>query len=189
MGKIFILYGPSASGKTEIQQQLTSPLFPRIITATTRPPRHGEEDGIHYRFLSTEEFQHKMEQNELVEWTLYNSHYYGTLRSSVEEVLAGKMDANSIMDLPGVLALKKQYGPYIRAIYIGADLASLRKRLLERGSDPAEAAARVAKAQGEELSDAYMAHADIAIWNNDSTDFAQTLQQVRDYIAANGSQK
>nr|WP_229522455.1 hypothetical protein [Paenibacillus monticola] len=183
VGQIVVLYGPSASGKTQIQQQLTSPQLPKIITATTREPRAGEVDGVHYWFLDNQQFLDKMEQNALVEWTNYNGHYYGTLRSSIEEVISGPYNANIILDLSGVLALQKYYAQHITAIYIGADLSSLSRRLAERGSDLAEVAARLQKAEEEELNSRYMETANAVVWNNDGTDFAETLSQVKKVIA------
>ncbi|ULO08348.1 guanylate kinase [Paenibacillus sp. 19GGS1-52] len=186
MGQIVVLYGPSASGKTQIQQQLTSPQLPKIITATTREPRAGEVDGVHYWFLDNQQFLDKMEQNALVEWTNYNGQYYGTLRSSIEEVISGPHNANIILDLSGVLALQKYYAQHITAIYIGADLSSLSRRLAERGSDLAEVAARLRKAEEEELNSRYMEAANAVVWNNDDTDFAETLSQVKKIIAVRG---
>ncbi|WP_410512278.1 guanylate kinase [Paenibacillus sp. BR2-3] len=182
MGRIFVFYGPSASGKTEVQKHLTNAQFPRIITATTRAPRENEADGIHYLFIDKQRFIELIEKKELVEYTNYNGEYYGTLRSSIEEILAGSGKANIIMDLSGVLALKKMYGDHITAIYIGASLESLERRLTARGSDADEIAGRLRKAQVEELTDRYLEAADAVVWNNDGTDFGVTLSKVRAYI-------
>ncbi|MDT3427900.1 guanylate kinase [Paenibacillus forsythiae] len=184
MGRIIVLYGPSASGKSEIQRQLTNPGFPRIITATTRPARPHETGGVHYLFLSKESFLDKMARGELIEWTEYNGEGYGTLRSSIEDAIAGPADANIILDLAGVLALKERYPKHILAIFIGADLASLARRLAERGGTAAETANRLRKAREEELTEAYMQPADAALWNSDGTDFAETLKRVREIIAS-----
>ncbi|NGM84726.1 guanylate kinase [Paenibacillus sp. 7124] len=184
MGRIIVLYGPSASGKSEIQRQLTGPGFPRIITATTRPPRTHEISGVHYLFLDKESFREKMSRGELIEWTEYNGEWYGTLRSSIEEAIAGPDDANIILDLAGVLALKERYKEHVAAIYIGADLPSLARRLAERGGDTAETASRLQKAREQELTEAYMQPADAVIWNSDGADFGDTLKRVREAIAS-----
>ncbi|WP_025688823.1 guanylate kinase [Paenibacillus zanthoxyli] len=184
MGRIVVLYGPSASGKSEIQRQLTGPGFPRIITATTRPARAQELDGVHYLFLDKESFREKMTRGELIEWTEYNGEWYGTLRLSIEEAINGPANANIILDLAGVLALKERYQEHILVIYIGADLSSLARRLAERGGDSAETANRLRKAREQELTEAYMQPADAVLWNNDGTDFTETLKRVREIIAS-----
>lgn len=183
MGRIFVFYGPSASGKTEVQKHLTNTHFPKIITATTRAPRENEENGIHYWFMDKQQFQKKIALNELVEYTIYNGEYYGTLRSSIDQVLAGPTNGNIVTELSGVLALKQIYGEHITVIYIGADLGSLERRLAARGSGADEIISRLHKAREEELTESYLEAADALVWNNDGTDLGETLRKVQDIIA------
>lgn len=186
MGKIFAFYGPSASGKSEIQKELTLSGFQKIITSTTRLPRPNESDGIHYIFMETSQFEIHIRADAFIEWTRYNEHYYGTLKSSIEEVFDQNRNAHIVMDLAGVLALKKRYD-HVIAIYVGADVESIKRRLVTRGGMPEEIAKRVQRAEEIELKSEYMQHADVVIWNHDDTRFNDTMTQVREIIAVHGS--
>jgi len=184
LGKIFAFYGPSASGKSEIQKELTLSKFQKIITATTRLPRQNEAAGVHYIFMDTSLFENHIQANAFIEWTLYNEHYYGTLKSSIKEVFDQNRNAHIVMDLAGVLALKKRYSNVV-AIYVGADIESIKRRLEIRGSSPEEITKRVKKAEEVELKNEYMQHADVIVWNHDGTPFNDTLSQVKEIIASN----
>lgn len=182
MGLLFVLYGPSASGKSEIQKQLAGEGLPKLITATTRMPREGERDGVHYHFLGRETFERLIGEDALAEYTVYGGAYYGTLLRSVEEALQRPGPTLAVLDLPGVLALKARFGQEVRAVYIGADLGSIARRLQARGGSSAEAAARLLKAEREETASRYREAADAVVWNDDGTDLARTLEQVRAYM-------
>ncbi|MNH98278.1 Guanylate kinase [compost metagenome] len=131
--------------------------------------------------MKRDAFQQQLEHGDFVESTIYNGEYYGTLKSSIEEVLAGHLDAHIIMDLAGVLALKRLTADII-AVYIGANLSSIKRRLLERGSSVDEVTWRLNKAIEVELTDAYLEHADVVIWNHDGTDFSETVKRVKEAI-------
>jgi guanylate kinase len=181
VGKVFVLYGPSASGKSEIQKELTKNGYPKIITATTRPPRPHEENGVHYIFMNSEQFKQKLLDNAFIESTEYNGHYYGTLKSSIDDVLNQNGKAHIVLDLAGVLALKQLYRNTI-AVYIGANVETIARRLALRGSLPEETAARIQKAEQIELSSSYLQHADVIVWNHDGQDFAETMQRVKEIM-------
>lgn len=182
MGKLLVLYGPSAAGKSEIQNMLASIDLPKIITVTTRPPRADEIHGVHYHFTDRSDFQEKIDQDQLIEWTEYNGEFYGTLTSSIEEIIHGGTIAHIIMDIQGVLALKEHFAQIV-AVYIGADIESIRRRLQDRGSSQEEISWRLEKAVTEELSPSYQSVADYIIWNNDSTDFRETVGKIKQIIA------
>ncbi|MBY9077430.1 hypothetical protein KIH86_25060 [Paenibacillus sp. HN-1] len=183
MGRLFILYGPSAAGKSELQRRLLEEGYVRIITATTRPPRPEEQDGVHYRFLDRDSFRKRAGVGGFAEWTEYNGELYGTLLSSIGEALAGSHDAVMILDLAGVTALKAAYPGKVSAVYIGADPDSLARRLSERGGDPAESAARLKKALEQELGEAYRAGADAVIWNSDGSGIDIAMEKLREALA------
>jgi guanylate kinase len=67
VGKVFVMYGPSTAGKTEIQKSITSPVFPRVITSTSRQVRKGELNGKHYHFFTEGEFYEKIQPGEFLE--------------------------------------------------------------------------------------------------------------------------
>ena len=79
-----ILMGKAASGKDTLQKQLISQGFERVVTATTRPPREREKDGVDYHFLSEDKFETMIGFDELVEYTKFNGTYYGCPKSSID---------------------------------------------------------------------------------------------------------
>jgi guanylate kinase len=181
LGKIIAFYGPSASGKSEIQKELTNSGYQKIITATTRPSRQNEEDGVHYIFMDAEQFDQHIQANAFIEWTCYNGQYYGTLKSSIEHILNQDGIAHIVLDLAGVLSLKKLYQDII-AVYVGANIETIARRLEMRGGLPEENGKRLKKAEEVELSDDYIQHADVIVWNHDGVDFTDTLNKVREII-------
>jgi guanylate kinase len=177
MGKIFVFYGPSAAGKSKIQKALTTDAFPRIITSTTRAQRVGEVGGIDYIFMTADLFQEHLRDGDFVEWTLYHGEHYGTLKAEISKMHASDKDAHIILDLEGVISLKQLFTNTI-AIYIGADIDSIQRRLVERESSSEDVAWRLNKALTEELTPAYIQHADLVFWNNDDMDFNETVGRV-----------
>jgi guanylate kinase len=184
LGKIFAFYGPSASGKSEIQKELSHNGFRKIITATTRPPRPNEEDGVHYIFIDAAQFNQHIQANAFIEWTQYNGHYYGTLKSSIEHILDQDSIAHIVLDLAGVLSLKKLYKD-IAAVYVGANIETIARRLEMRGGNAEEIGKRIKKAAEVELSSEYIQHADVIVWNHDGVDFNDTMKIVKDLIGTN----
>src|ERR1700730_4949939 len=87
--KLIIITAPSGAGKTSITRYLLKK-YPRLafsVSATTRPRRDYEKDGVDYYFVSTEEFQQKIQHDEFVEWEMvYEGKYYGTLKSELERI-------------------------------------------------------------------------------------------------------
>lgn len=177
MSQVVVLYGPSASGKSEIQNHLIAAGFPKIVTSTTRKPRKGEEDGVHYHFMSRPAFEEKLAEGCFLEWTEYNGEYYGTLQSSIGDLADGGHSASIILDLAGVKSLKSRYAN-IFALYVGADALSIERRLSLRGGNADEMLSRIARAKELELGADYMQAADAVIWNDDGTSLDETLREV-----------
>ena len=90
MAKVFVITGPSGVGKGTLISELMRriPNLELSISATTRSPRQGEEDGRDYHFLSPEEFERRMEADDFLEFATYSGNRYGTLRSEVEQRLS-----------------------------------------------------------------------------------------------------
>ncbi len=105
------------------------------ISATTRAPRDGEQDGVHYFFLSTQEFESIIEEGGFLEWACVHGHYYGTLRSRVEEAIRLGKQVILEIDVQGALQIKQQM-PDAHLIFIEPpSLAELEKRLRGRGTE------------------------------------------------------
>ncbi|MGQ1891206.1 guanylate kinase [Thermophagus sp. OGC60D27] len=153
-GKIIIFSAPSGSGKTTIVRQLMQKI-PRLsfsISATNRPPRKNEKDGVDYYFLPTEQFRKKINNGEFLEWEeVYQGTYYGTLKSEIDRINAEGKVAVLDVDVVGGTNIKKQYGQEALAIFIKPpSLHELEKRLKNRDTDSiAIIQKRLAKAEKE----------------------------------------
>ncbi len=169
MGKLIIFSAPSGSGKTTIIKEILKENYPLefSISACNRNPRNGETHGKDYYFLSTEEFQTRIKNDEFIEWEeVYQGRYYGTLQSEPERIWAKQQHVLFDLDVKGGLNLKQKFGDKALAIFIQPpSVEELRKRLEGRATDNAqEIDRRIAKAQ-EELSHA--PQFDVVITNND----------------------
>ncbi|MDX1671893.1 MAG: guanylate kinase [Balneolaceae bacterium] len=140
--KVIVIVAPSGSGKTTIANRLLED-FDKIkfsVSATTRDRRPGEVDGKHYHFLSEEEFQEKIEENDFLEWEeFYNDIRYGTLRSEVDKLLNSGYFPLLDIEVKGALNIKNIYKDDCVTIFIQPpSLEELKKRLLKRGSESDE---------------------------------------------------
>src|SRR5690606_10884759 len=104
-GLLIVLSGPSGVGKGTVCQALRRrmPELVYSVSATTRPPRAGEQDGVNYFFKTREEFERMIARDELLEWAEYVGNYYGTPRKFVEETLAGGRDIILEIEVQGAL--------------------------------------------------------------------------------------
>lgn len=141
-GKLIIISGPSGAGKGTIlgafkdNEELNLHFS---ISATTRKPREGEQDGVHYFFMSQEEFDKRVENDEFVEHEDFHSASYGTLRSQVEKQLAAGENVLFDIDVNGAMSIKKIYGKRALSIFImPPSLEVLRERLIKRDTETME---------------------------------------------------
>jgi guanylate kinase len=142
-GKLFIFSAPSGSGKTTIVQHLlqTDPRIGFSISACTREMRESKEaNGKDYYFLSVEEFERRIENNEFVEWEeVYPGRYYGTLRSEVQRLWDMGKHVIFDVDVKGGLSLKQQFGDKALSIFVKVpSMQELEKRLIDRNTESAE---------------------------------------------------
>jgi guanylate kinase len=139
-GKLVVMSGPSGVGKTTVLRRLlaTCPLPLRVsVSATTRPPRSGEVDGVDYHFLSEEEFQIRRERGEFLEcYEVYSSSWwYGTLNNEVTSGLeAGKWVVLGI-DVHGAFSVVNQYPDAITIFLRPSSLEVLEERLRGRATE------------------------------------------------------
>ena len=122
------------------------------VSATSRPPRGKEKDGVEYYFLSPEEFRRHIEADDFLEYEeVYEGRFYGTLKSQVEEKLAAGMNVVFDVDVKGGINIKKYYGEKALSIFIQPpSLEALRERLIRRNTDEMEQIEqRLAKAEYE----------------------------------------
>lgn len=131
---------PSGAGKTTLLNYLRTavPGLVYSISATTRRPRDGEVDGVHYFFLSEQEFKSKIEKNEFAEWALVHGNYYGTPKSFIDETVAGGVHIIMDIDVFGKKTFDKSYPDAIGILILPPSMELLEKRLRGRGSDDEE---------------------------------------------------
>ncbi len=156
MGRILIFSAPSGSGKSTIVNYLMKehPEFRLAfsVSATSRPPRGKEKDGVDYYFLTPDEFRRHIEQDDFLEYEeVYEGRFYGTLKSQVEEKLAAGMNVVFDVDVKGGINIKKYYGDDAMSVFIQPpSVAVLRERLIARNTDEmAQIEQRLAKAEYE----------------------------------------
>ncbi|MBL7947729.1 MAG: guanylate kinase [Bacteroidia bacterium] len=153
-GKLLLFCGPSGSGKTTIVRHLldTDPRLAFSISATTRPKRETETDGVDYHFISVNEFKRRIDAGEFVEWEeVYKDRFYGTLRSEVDRLWRENKVVVFDVDVEGGLQLKKTFGELLLAVFVmPPSVEALHQRLTARQSEtPESLKARVAKAEHE----------------------------------------
>ena len=153
-GKLLIFSAPSGSGKTTLVNHLMSeiPNLAFSVSATTRPPRGQEQNGVEYYFMSLEEFKQRVENNEFLEWEeVYPGRCYGTLKAVVEKMQEKGMHVAFDVDVVGGTNIKKFYGDEALSVFIQApSIEVLRDRLVNRQTDSMEEIEkRVAKANWE----------------------------------------
>ena len=158
---LLVLAGPAGSGKTTLCERMVRevPGFSRVITATTRAPRPGEVDGVHYHFLTPEQFDEKILAGAFLEWAwVHQKNRYGTLASSVIEPLARGQSLIINVDVQGVENFRRAgldnplLGRRMATVFIHVEIAELQRRMLIRGQDgEAEIARRLETAEQELL--------------------------------------
>lgn len=183
-GKIIILSAPSGCGKSTIIKALMErgDLNMRFsVSATNRKPRVGEIDGIHYHFLTDEEFRRHIDSGDFVEHEeVYPGRFYGTLRSEIDSILASGINCILDIDVEGALNVKRIYGNRAMAIFIAPpSLEELANRLRLRATDSeADISKRLSKA---EIEMSYEPRFDTTIVNDDLT---SAIDKVHDTISA-----
>ena len=154
-GILVVASGFSGAGKGTIMKKLMSEKgesYALSISATTRAPREGEEHGREYFFLTTEEFETMIANDELVEYAKYVNNYYGTPRAYVEEQLnAGKNVIHEI-EIQGALKIKEKFPETILMFITAPSAEELKDRLVGRGTETQDVIeARMCRAYEESL--------------------------------------
>lgn len=152
--KIIILTAPSGAGKTTLAHALLKrlPELAFSVSATTRKPRAGEQDGKDYYFLSEQEFRRLMDADAFVEYEMvYEGLYYGTLKSELERIWASGCFPLRVVDVVGAESLKQRFGDLALTVFIEPpSLETLKERLHGRGTESQEKLnERLAKARLE----------------------------------------
>ncbi|HBN56238.1 MAG TPA: guanylate kinase [Lachnospiraceae bacterium] len=139
-GILIVLSGFSGAGKGSIVKELIERYeqYALSISATTRAPRPGEEEGIAYFFKSREAFQQMIAEDALVEYAQYVDNYYGTPRAYVEEQLAKGKDVLLEIEIQGARKIKEQFPEAVLLFVTTKDIQTLEQRLAGRGTETKE---------------------------------------------------
>ena len=151
-GKLFVITGPSGVGKGTLISRLREavPALDLSVSATTRPPRQGERQGVHYHFMDSAEFDRQVAAGAFLEHADYASHRYGTLRSEVEPRLARGESVVLEIELQGARKVRARDAEAQLVFLAPPSWAALVSRLAGRGSEPpAVQERRLALAQAE----------------------------------------
>lgn len=151
-GILSVVSGFSGAGKGTIMKELLSRYdnYALSISATTRAPRQGEEDGVHYFFKTTAEFEQMIEEHAFIEYARYVDNYYGTPRAYVEEQLAAGKDVILEIEIQGALKIKEQFPDALLLFITPPSAAELERRLTGRGTEtPQQVKGRLKRASEE----------------------------------------
>lgn len=136
-GLLIVVSGPSGAGKDTICQKLikeNSNIW-MSVSMTTRKPRPLEKDGVDYFFVSSEEFENKINDNTFLEYASYNDNYYGTPKDKVEEKLNEGKDVILVIDINGAINIKKIIPSALFIFIMPPDMETLKNRLIGRKTE------------------------------------------------------
>jgi guanylate kinase len=179
-GKLIIFAAPSGSGKTSIVKFLLTQHLPLkfSISATTRPKRPNEKEGVDYFFLTKKQFQGKIAAGAFLEWEeVYAGTYYGTLKSEVDKLLEKGENVIFDVDVLGALNIKKIYAEQALALFIKPpSVEVLAERLKMRGTESDESLKRRIDKATYELS--FAPDFDITIINDNLEEAQNDAKQI-----------
>lgn len=179
MSRLVVVAGPSAVGKGTLVAALKERM-PEVwvsVSATTRPPRPSEEDGVHYYFVSPEEFTRMADRGQLLEWAVvHGAHRYGTPRAAVEERLARDISVVLEIDLQGARQVKQAMPEALYVFVAPPSFDALVERLELRGTEQSDERERRLQTAREEL--AAVSEFDVTLVNDRLEDAVDQLQAI-----------
>ena len=181
-GTLYIVSAPSGAGKTSLLTKLV-PLDDRLklsVSHTTRDPRPGEEDGVHYHFVSVDEFEAEVEKGAFLESANVFGNYYGTSEASIRDQLSQGFDVVLEIDWQGARQVRERVEGSISIFILPPTVEDLRERLSQRGQDDADTIDRRMIKAVDEMS--HYPEYDFIVFNDD---FEVALDQLAAIFKAN----
>lgn len=152
-GKLIILSGPSGCGKgTMVAEILKHDAFALSVSATTRSPRPGEIDGVHYHFLTKKAFEQRIAAGEMLEYAQYCGNYYGTPLDTIEAMRMQGKHVILEIEVQGALQVMEKCPDAISVFTIPPSLSELRRRLEKRGTESSDIVEQRMNRAAEELA-------------------------------------
>jgi guanylate kinase len=154
MARVFVITGPSGVGKGTLIRGLMErlPALQLSVSATTRAPRAGEQDGVDYHFLTREEFDRRVAQGEFVEHADYAGRSYGTLRSELEDRVRQGVPVVLEIEVQGARQVRAAVPEAVQVFIAPPSLDALRARLTGRGTDDSAEVERRLRVAEQELA-------------------------------------
>lgn len=138
-GLLIVVSGPSGVGKdTLVREYMKNNKAVLSISATSRKMRSNEKDGVDYYFLTNEEFESKIKENDFLEYAIYNNCYYGTPKSKIEEELNNGNDVFLVIEVQGGFQIKEKIKDSILIFVLPPSMEELKNRISKRGLDSKE---------------------------------------------------
>jgi guanylate kinase len=152
--KVFVITGPSGVGKGTLIRALRKrlPQLELSVSATTRAPRPGETNGVHYHFLSREQFEDAIAAGDFVEHADYSGNRYGTLRSELDTRTGNGVPVVLEIEVQGARQVREQLPEAVQVFIAPPSEEALRARLVGRGTDTAEQVERRLQTAAGELA-------------------------------------
>jgi len=143
-GKLVVISGPSGAGKSTVCRRLAeaAPEIQLSVSATTRPPRPGEKEGVDYYFISRDEFERRVKAGGFAEHAEYAGNLYGTPRKQLEDAVAHGKTIVMDIDVQGAAQVVREYPDAVTIFLAPPNFDALQKRLRGRNTDSSEAMAR-----------------------------------------------
>ncbi|WP_270474769.1 guanylate kinase [Clostridium cochlearium] len=176
-GLLIVISGPSGTGKgTVCKELLKKNNFWFSVSATTRSPREGEEHGKNYYFMTKEQFQDKIEENDFLEYAEVYGNYYGTPKSKVVEMLDKGKDVILEIDIQGALKVKENYKEGIFIFILPPSMEELKNRIIKRGTETEESLMTRFKSAYKEIN--YVSKYNYAVVNDKVNDAVEKIQSI-----------
>lgn len=176
-GQLTVISGFSGSGKGTVVSKLVEKYgYALSVSATTRAPRTGEHEGVHYFYKSVDEFKHMIDNNGLLEWAQYVDNYYGTPRDYVENMLNEGKDVILEIEMQGGLQVRDNVEDSLLIFMAPPSAAELKARLTGRGTEDTDTINKRLKRASEEIQ--YIDSYDYLVINDDLDECVDNIHSI-----------